>query len=441
MTSATDFPVPGVTPGSLTSITGLPCPQLTTCSAGFLAEFSPGAAAINYATYLGGAGSASDGGSGSAQDQAKAMALDSSGDVYLGGLESSEDFPTTPANALMPGSPHFGSHGFFAVITMAVPQAVVPNVVGQTQAAATTAITGAGLVLGTVSNASSSTVPSGNVISESPVAGTLVNAGSAVNLVVSAGSNLAMPVITWSNPAAITYGTALSTTQLDATATYNGASVAGTFTYTPAKGTVLTAGTQILSVTFSPRNTAKYAAPPSASVTLQVNQAKPKITWVKPAAITYGTALSGTQLDATASVAGSFVYSPTAGTVLTAGAQTLSVTFIPYNIDYARATDTVTITVNQASSTTTITSNIPNPATVGQVVTMGFLVKVTFREPTGSVTVTASTGESCSGPLSAGAGSCTLTFTASGSPKLTASYGGDSNFKSSSSAKVTETVN
>jgi len=375
VTSATDFPVPGVTPGSLTSITGLPCPQLTTCSAGFLAEFSPGAAAINYATYLGGAGSASDGGSGSAQDQAKAMALDSSGDVYLGGLESSEDFPTTPANALMPGSPHFGSHGFFAVITMAVPQAVVPNVVGQTQAAATTAITGAGLVLGTVSNASSSTVPSGNVISESPVAGTLVNAGSAVNLVVSAGSNLAMPVITWSNPAAITYGTALSTTQLDATATYNGASVAGTFTYTPAKGTVLTAGTQILSVTFSPRNTAKYAAPPSASVTLQVNQAKPKITWVKPAAITYGTALSGTQLDATASVAGSFVYSPTAGTVLTAGAQTLSVTFTPTDTtDYTTATDTVTITVNKATSTTLINSNLPNPSQVGQAVTVTFTV-------------------------------------------------------------------
>jgi phenylacetate-coenzyme A ligase PaaK-like adenylate-forming protein len=64
----------------------------------------------------------------------------------------------------------------------------VPNVVGDTQAAATTAITGAGLVVGTVTNQGSSTVTSGDVISESPVAGTSVSAGSAVNLVVSTGS-------------------------------------------------------------------------------------------------------------------------------------------------------------------------------------------------------------------------------------------------------------
>src|SRR5205823_173905 len=68
------------------------------------------------------------------------------------------------------------------------PQVAVPNVVGLTQAAATTTITGAGLVVGTVTTASSNTVPSGSVISENPVAGTQVNAGSAVNLVVSTGS-------------------------------------------------------------------------------------------------------------------------------------------------------------------------------------------------------------------------------------------------------------
>ena len=63
---------------------------------------------------------------------------------------------------------------------------VVPNVVGLTEAAATSAITGAGLVLGTVTQQSSSTVAIGNVISESPTAGTAVNGGSRVNLTVSA---------------------------------------------------------------------------------------------------------------------------------------------------------------------------------------------------------------------------------------------------------------
>jgi hypothetical protein len=56
-----------------------------------------------------------------------------------------------------------------------------------TQAAATTAITNAGLVLGTVTSQSSGTVAAGNVISESPIAGTQVNSGSAVNLAVSSG--------------------------------------------------------------------------------------------------------------------------------------------------------------------------------------------------------------------------------------------------------------
>jgi 2-keto-3-deoxy-6-phosphogluconate aldolase len=55
----------------------------------------------------------------------------------------------------------------------------------------------------------------------------------------------------------------------------------------------------------------------------------PVITWTTPAAIPYGTALSAAQLDATASVPGTFAYSPSAGTVLAAGAQTLSVTFTP----------------------------------------------------------------------------------------------------------------
>jgi hypothetical protein len=60
--------------------------------------------------------------------------------------------------------------------------------------------------------------------------------------------------------------------------------------------------------------------------------------------------------------------------------------------------------------------------------------------PTGSVTVTASTGESCNGLLIAGAGTCSLTFNTLGSRTLSASYGGDNNFKTSSSVKVSQVV-
>jgi hypothetical protein len=63
----------------------------------------------------------------------------------------------------------------------------VPNVVGLTQAAATTAITNAGLVVGAVTQQPSNAVPAGSVISQNPSAGTSVAAGSAVDLVVSTG--------------------------------------------------------------------------------------------------------------------------------------------------------------------------------------------------------------------------------------------------------------
>ena len=93
------------------------------------------------------------------------------------------------------------------ILTVTSTLAIVPNVVGLTQAAATASITNAGLVLGLVTTASSNTVPVGSVISESPLAGTQVNTGSAVNLVVSTGPHLILgdfngsgtPDLVWQN--------------------------------------------------------------------------------------------------------------------------------------------------------------------------------------------------------------------------------------------------
>src|SRR5262249_30337321 len=73
------------------------------------------------------------------------------------------------------------------------------------------------------------------------------------------------PTISWNNPADITYGTALSATQLNASvsAIVGGSqtSVAGTFTYSPLAGTVLNVGqNQTLSVTFTPTNTANFTS-------------------------------------------------------------------------------------------------------------------------------------------------------------------------------------
>ena len=84
------------------------------------------------------------------------------------------------------------------------------------------------------------------------------------------------------------------------------ASVPGTIVYTPAAGTVLTVGTTNLSVTFTPTDTTNYSAV-TKTVPLTVTQAAPVITWTPPTAITFGTALSGVQLNASASVPGALI--------------------------------------------------------------------------------------------------------------------------------------
>jgi glucuronoarabinoxylan endo-1,4-beta-xylanase len=159
------------------------------------------------------------------------------------------------------------------------------------------------------------------------------------------------PVITWATPASVPVGTALSSTQLNATA-----NVQGTFVYSPVAGTIeSTAGTVMLSTTFTPVDTTDYTTA-TASVSLTVSPAAPAITWATPAPVAVGTALSSTQLDATANVPGTFVYTPAAGTIeSTAGNVTLSVTFTPTDTtNYSTAMASVTLEVAATSTGATV---------------------------------------------------------------------------------------
>jgi len=221
---------------------------------------------------------------------------------------------------------------------------------------------------------------------------------STVTKTVSLIVSQAAPVITWATPAGITYGTALSNAQLNATA-----SVPGTFAYSPALGNVPTAGTDTLSVTFTPTDTTNYSTV-TKTVQLSVAAATPTITWTNPATITYGTALSVTQLNATASVPGSFAYTPAAGSIPTAGTDTLSVTFTPTDTsNYTTATATVQLIVSQA--TPTITWATPAGITYGTVLSGAQLNATT--PVAGSFVYAPAAGS----VLSAGTDSLTVTFT------------------------------
>lgn len=99
-----------------------------------------------------------------------------------------------------------------------------------------------------------------------------------------------------------------------------------------------------------------------------------------------------------------------------------------------------TFTVNPADTTTTITSDLPDPSVVGEAYTVNFTVTVNAPgsgTPTGNVTVSDGT-DSCTGTVAAG--TCSLTSTTAGAKTLTATYAGNSNFNTSSGT-TSHTVN
>jgi hypothetical protein len=89
------------------------------------------------------------------------------------------------------------------------------------------------------------------------------------------------------------------------------------------------------------------------------------------------------------------------------------------------------INLGAASTVTTITSDTPEPSQTGQGVTVQFTVTSAVGMPTGSVLVHDG-GDTCSGDLSGGKGSCTITLSSAGNRTLTADYAGADGFAPSS---------
>ncbi len=157
--------------------------------------------------------------------------------------------------------------------------------------------------------------------------------------------------IAWAAPPAITYGTALGSSQLNASASSGGSSVPGTYAYEPAAGAVLNAGNgQPLKVTFTPNDPAAYESA-TGTVPINVVPRATTIAWTVPSSTTTGP-LSSALLNAQATgiggatVPGTFTYSPAAGQFLDARpSQTLTVTFQPSSGNYTSATKSVSLAV------------------------------------------------------------------------------------------------
>jgi Bacterial Ig-like domain (group 3)/Galactose oxidase, central domain len=103
-------------------------------------------------------------------------------------------------------------------------------------------------------------------------------------------------------------------------------------------------------------------------------------------------------------------------------------------------TGTATLTVNKADTTTAITTDLSAHTVVGQSYDVAFTVTVNgpgSGTPTGTVTVSDGS-QTCT--ASVATGHCSLTSTTVGAKTVTASYPGDSNFKSSASSGTAHTV-
>jgi MBG domain-containing protein/Big-like domain-containing protein/centrosomal CEP192-like protein/HYDIN/CFA65/VesB family protein len=272
------------------------------------------------------------------------------------------------------------------------------------------------------------------------------------NYVPGAVTVIGAPLTITANTASKVYGTALTLpgTAFTVTGLLNTDTVTSVTLTSP--GTLATAPVGSYPIAPSAAvgtGLANYTITYSTTGTLTVTPAGLTIT-AKPASKVYGQLLTfvGTEFTATGLLNTDTVTTATltsAGTPATAVVGTYPI--VPsaaigtglgnYTIAYANGV----LTVTRATTTTAITSNLPNPAILGQIVTVRFGVAPQFTQtPTGTVTVNASTGETCSGALAAGVGSCPLTFFIGGPRTLTATYNGDPNFLGSASPTANQLV-
>jgi sugar lactone lactonase YvrE len=288
----------------------------------------------------------------------------------------------------------------------------------------------------------------------------------------------ATPTINWGPLAAITYGSALGSGDLSATATYSSTNISadGTFAYTigsvggtaATASTILPGGSNQLCVQWTPSSsyTSQYTTA-SECLPITVNAASTAISWSPASPIIYPATLGSGQFNASVSAGstnvveyGSFVYYVGAvggtvansSTVLPVGNnQQLCVLWTPssfYTADYSSSQDCATVSVISTQPTTTTLAANNNPVFLSNSVTFTATITPTTGSivPTGSVTfydgsTAIGTGTlSSSGTGASATARLTTTSLAAGSHAITAGYPGDSNNQASNSAAVNEVV-
>jgi hypothetical protein len=302
-----------------------------------------------------------------------------------------------------------------------------------TVSVSSTATQGAETSTGTVTAQVASTNFSSNVTS--PITLTLVQAAA----------------VSWPTPAAISYGTPLGGMQLNAV----GNAPSGSYVYTPLAGTVLSAGSQTLSVVYTPGSTftSSFPGTGTASVTLVVNPALETVVLSgltqnftgSPVVVTAAT--SPTALPVTYSYTytgiSPTVYGPTSTPPTADGSYTVVATIASGQNYTGTSSGTLVISGSATLDATSTTVQIsPSRVMAGQPVTLTATIADMTSPgtiPSGSVTFTDTTTSTMLNGGSAvtlnGSGAAVLTgivLSGAGAHTITAAYSGVSGFFASS---------
>jgi len=306
---------------------------------------------VGEVTTLAGSGAAgyADGAGATAKfNYPQGVAVDSSGILYVGDASNNRIRKVTPEGLVstLAGSTSGYADGAGATAKFNYPQGVAVDSSGNVYVAdaSNNRIRKVTTVLGVWAFAAPSTVLNGGTSSQTVVFTPTDANYNTVTTSVSITVTAVVPTLTWtpSPMAGLTYPAPLTPTQLNATS-----SVAGTFIYNPANGSVLPVGTNTLVATFTPSNTNNYSSGGTITNTVVVSKGTPPLTWTPSptAGLTYPNPLTSTQLNASSSVAGTFSYNPPSGTVLYPGTNALVATFTPSDTNNYASGGLITNTV------------------------------------------------------------------------------------------------
>jgi hypothetical protein len=280
--------------------------------------------------------------------------------------------------------------------------------------------------------------------------------------VASAKTNTSTALSSSSNPStygsSVTFTATVTPSAATGTVTFkDGSTTLGTGTLSGGKTTfstsTLAAGSHSITAAYGGNTT--YNSSTSSTLTQTVNKANTTVTLASSAnPSTYGASVTFTATVSPSAATGTVTFkdgSATLGTgtlssgkatfstsTLTAGSHSITAAYGGATNYNSSTSSALTQTVNKANTTLTLASS-KNPSTYGSSVT--FTATVSPSAATGTVTFKDGSTTLGTGTVSSGKATFSTSTLIAGSHSITAVYGGDTNYNTSTSSALTQTVN